>query len=128
MHKQQRGYKRRQNKVTLNVLSRRSSRRSNYRIRKTVLDFCLTGGSGATGSPDVASTSTSWEDSVSYDEDDVTVSSNIVSAYTKRKQNLAARWDALRSSAYRVMVQNQTLQYHQKCFICGSDDPDVRCE
>lgn len=84
MRKQQRGYKRRQNKVTLNVLSRRSSRRSNYRIRKTVLDFCLTGGSGATGSTGVASTSTSWEDNVTYDDDgDVTVTNNIVSAYTK---------------------------------------------
>ena len=123
MRKQQRSYKRRQNKVTLNVLSRRSSRRSNYRIRKTVLDFCLTGGLGATGSPDVASTSTSWENNVSYNEDehDVTVSSNVVSAYTKRKQNLAAR-------SYRAMVQNQTLQHQQKCFICESDDADVKCE
>jgi len=129
MRKQQRGYKKRQNKVTLNVLSRRNSRRSNYRIRKTVLDFCLTGGLGATGSPDVASTSTSWEDNVSYNEDEhnVTVTSN-VSAYTKQKQNLAAKWDYLRSSAYRAMVQNETLQHQQKCFVCGCGDADVRCE
>ena len=111
------------------MLSQRNSQRSNYRIRKTVLDFCLTGGLGATGSPDVASTSTSWEDNVSYNEDEhnVTVTSN-VSAYTKQKQNLAARWDYLRSSAYRAMVQNETLQHQQKCFVCGCGDADVRCE
>ena len=60
---------------------------------------------GATGSSDVASTSTSWEENVSYHEDDVTVTSNVVGAYTKQKKNLAARWDALRSTAYRIMAK-----------------------
>ena len=128
MRKHQRGYKRRPNKVTLNVLSRRSSRRSNYKIKKTVLDFCLRRGSGAIGAPNVASTS-SWEDNVPYvnDEHDVIVTSN-VSAHTKRKQNLAARWESLRCSAYKAVVQNQALQYQEKCFICGSDDAGVRCQ
>ena len=128
MSKHQQSYKRRQNKVPLNILStRRSSRRSNYKITKSVLNFCL---AETTTTSDVPSAS--WENNVpcheGYEEDGAMISNTTVNAHTKRKQNLAARWDALRNSAYRVMVQNVALQHHQKCFKCGSDDSNVRCE
>lgn len=127
MSKYQQSRKRRPNKVPLNVLSaRRSSRRTNYKITKSVLDFCLT---ETTTTRDV--TSTSWEDNVSHNEgyEEVeAIISDTVTAHRKRKENLAARWTALRSSAYRVMVQSIALQPHQKCFTCGSENSDVRCE
>ena len=102
--------------------ARRSSWRTNYKITKSVLDFCLS----STSTPDV--TSTTWKDNVPGHEEDGATISDSDSAHIKRKQTLAARWNASRSNAYRVMVQSIGLQHHQKHFICGSDDSDVQCE
>lgn len=48
-----------------------------------------------------------------------------VSAHTKRKQK---RWDALRSDAYRAMVQANGLPPNQKCFSCDGGDAKIRCK
>ena len=88
MSKHQQSYKRRQNKVPLNILStRRSSRRSNYKITKSVLNFCLAETASA---PDVPSAS--WENNVpcheGYEEDGAMISNTILLMHTQNESKI----------------------------------------
>jgi len=118
-----RGFKRKQNKIPLNLLStRRNSYRSKHKIKRTVLNISIPQ-TEVPNTPEVAPvSSTSQEDTAPLHEEVPT------STHTKRKENMAARWEALRNSAYNAVVQNQAVLLDQQCFNCSSNDADVRCE
>lgn len=117
--------KRRRNKIPLNLVStKKSSKKRRLKITKEIVDIPLS-------SHNVVTTDLPWpsnDESESYQEDvdDTIVTS--VSAHTKRKQKLSERWNALRSGAYRVMIQAQALCPNQNCFMCNSANANVRCE
>ena len=123
-----RGFIKKPNKIPLNLLStRRNSYRSRHKIERVVLTVSVPDADAAPNNPDVC-VSSPWEDSATNHEDNGTTFTDSVTAHIKRKMSLATRWEALRSSAYDAMVQNQALLLNQQCFSCGSDNADVRCE
>ena len=118
--------KRRRNKIPLNLAStKKGNKKCRLKITKEIVDVPLS-------SHNVVTTDSPWpnnDESESYQEDviDDTIITS-VSAHTKRKQKLSERWNALRSDAYKVMIQAHALFPNQSCFTCNSDNANVRCE
>ena len=116
--------KRKRNKIPLNLVSTKKGRKKRrLKITKEVVDVPL--------SNNVVTPDSAWlnhDESESYQDNinDAVVTS--VSAHTKRKQKLSEKWNALRSGAYRVMIQAHGFYPDQNCFTCNSDSANVRCE
>jgi len=124
-----RGFKRRQNKIPLNLLStRRNSYRSKHKIKRTVLNISIPQ-TEAPNTPEVTPNTPEVAPCLTPQEDTAPLHEVLpTSTHTKRKENMAARWEALRNSAYNALMQNQAVLLNQQCFNCGSNDAGVRCE
>ena len=115
-------FKRKRNKVPLNFLSAQKGQKKRYRFTSEEVTVTL---------PDtVISSETSAVSPVdvdlppeNYQEDDPTVS-----MHTRRKEKLAEKWNTLRTSAYKKMIEMYALPPSNKCAICNSEDANVRCQ
>ena len=116
--------KRKQNRIPLNIASTKKERkRCKLKITKEVVNVSIP-------SSDLATNDPVWptnEDNGSYQENTGDNMIASVSAYTKRKQKLAERWDALRNDAYRTMIQAHALRPNQKCYFCSSSNAIIQC-
>ena len=116
--------KRKRNKIPLNLAStKKGSKRCKLKITKEVVNVSVPNNN-------LAATDPVWpsnDESESYQEnvDDTMITS--VSAHTKRKQKLAERWNALRSDAYREMIQAHALHPNQNCYVCNSNNANIQC-
>lgn len=120
-------FKRKRNRIPLNLLSGQKGQKRRYRFTREEAIVCL---------PDAPITSTSSPPShpdadlpdghVQYhqeDDHDATIS-----MHTRRKEKLAEKWNVLRSTAHRKMIQMYALSPDKKCDICTCEDANVRCQ
>ena len=124
-------FKRKRNRIPINLLSKQRVSAERSRITRKIVTVSLPERNEITTLTDA---SDSWDnddnnldtgDTQCYQEDDTETS---VSAYTKRKQKLAEKWNSLRNDAYKMMVQSKALLPNQKCCSCDVDNANIRCQ
>ena len=122
-------FKRKRNRIPLNFLDRRKGQKKRYKFSKEEVTVALpnpvTSTTCSAVSP-VAADSPSDDYAEYHEEDDAAAPE--ISLHTKRKQKLAENWNALRTGAYKKIIESYALPPSQKCAVCNANDANVRCQ
>ena len=125
-------YKRKRNRIPLNFLTSQKRQKKRYKLENEVVTVSL---NPATSNVHSAASSTADapadvppppDDYAEYHEEDD--ASATLSTHTRRKEKLAEKWNALRDTTCKKMIQAYALPPGQKCAMCDDEDGNVRCQ
>lgn len=123
-------FKRKRNRIPLNFLSSQKGPKKRYKFAKedvtvslpnpVISNVCSVVSPGPIDPPP--------DDYAEYHEEDDATLTPTVSAHTRRKEKLAEKWNAIRTSAYKKMIQTYALPLSKKCAMCNNNEANVRCQ